>query len=363
MNPENQVLIPEFGLVTIKSITLGMITNAEDIAHDKDYDAFVNCLLADMIAEPIVTSHDIKVLSDKATATLVKEAVKELDIFEEFHGLPEDMPVREKLHKALYESFAKIFHNFAKDFTNDFAKNIFNIKITIPGLNELQKQVQEKLATIEEELEKLAPMLEKANFWFTPYMPLGIIHQLRDLAQNKNTTPIAVEQVFVAHYEAENWARLKNMVNSWGNKLQFADRMPIVLDALDAHTTGKYTLSVPVLLTQVEGVASEIIGKSVWGGTGEKIADLLNEHLPERFRQAHKELLIKFVKEMIFYRVDFNDFAADLHAKKGMIEKDFLNRHSILHGVQTDYAYKEHSLRAFLLLDTLNHINTPGKSS
>ncbi|MCP4416761.1 MAG: hypothetical protein GY805_09065, partial [Chloroflexi bacterium] len=241
---------------------------------------------------------------------------------------------------------------------DDFAKDIFKFKITIPGLNELQKQARESLTTIEEELEKLAPLLEKANFWFTPNMPLSIIHQLKEVAQSQNTTPKAIEQVFVTHYEAENWTNLKKMVNSWRGKSQFANRMPIVLDALDVHMNGKYTLSVPVLLTQVEGVASEIVGKSLSKKTGQKIADLLNERLSERFRQAHKALLIKFVKEMIYSFANFNDFATDLKVNKELMEKDFLNRHSILHGVQTDYAYKEHSLRAFLLLDTLNHINT-----
>jgi hypothetical protein len=141
--------------------------------------------------------------------------------------------------------------------------------------------------------------------------------------------------------------------------------MAVVEDALEAHINGKYTLSVPALLPLIEGVASSILATSA-GKPSRIVNDAISNWHTEFLHQASKEILLNLVTSpMLYGSVPPEYFTPEKFAKwlasEGLTESQSLNRHSILHGVQINYASKENSLRAFLLLDVLYFMKRKGQ--
>lgn len=119
---------------------------------------------------------------------------------------------------------------------------------------------------------------------------------------------------------------------------EFPSRSAILREAFDAHRQGKFTLSVPAFLTQVDGFFYDRCGESLFQGKdrealskrvasmpndlrGMYLGALLNPHLPLLLSEKHRP----------------DDFSG-------------LNRHQVLHGEVTDYGTKENSLKAVALL-------------
>ena len=135
---------------------------------------------------------------------------------------------------------------------------------------------------------------------------------------------------------------------------QFPDRAAIFADALYAHRGGKYTLTVPVLLAQADGI-------------GCKILDLPRQFFPHNKRitaldQKLNGLTVNdpprgVVQQMLYPLTVHLSVAVDTNDrdKRQATEPWYgpLNRHGVLHGHDTDYATEENSLRCVLLLQYL----------
>lgn len=119
----------------------------------------------------------------------------------------------------------------------------------------------------------------------------------------------------------------------------FPDRKAILEDVLTAHNTKMYTLSIPVLLAQTDGMCR-------------------SEFKALRFgkKKARDELFktIKQLPPMAFSRILLLPLCS-----KGPVEKggnfdnipDGLDRHFVLHGVSTNYNTEINSLKCIMLLD------------
>ena len=151
------------------------------------------------------------------------------------------------------------------------------------------------------------------------------------------------------------YAALEDMVERWD--LFPGWRRQVFEDAFEAHRSGKYTLSVPALAPQIEGMLREVTGEyaednsyiqkvndalgfglyrrktgraapSVEDLKGE-IEELLNLDVHERYERAERiELQHALLRvNELYNKVEFADL-------KGA---DSANRHAILHGVAKDY--------------------------
>lgn len=220
------------------------------------------------------------------------------------------------------------------------------------------ESIRKMLDRAEVDAGKVAPLLSQANFWLSPSMDMHLLRNLKDVAETKEATIEHMTAVFVRYYEDDEWAELKEMVSSWGDNPYFANRMHIIDDALEAHIHGKHTLVIPALLSQVEGIASSVLETPAGSSTG-LVKDAITERQGEFLRAASKDILIKFVTSPVGYggvrKKESEYFTPERFPEwlksKGVSETQSINRHGILHGVHVNYASKENSLRAFLLLD------------
>ncbi len=153
-----------------------------------------------------------------------------------------------------------------------------------------------------------------------------------------------VRDLVLARHDAR---RLRAMLAEWERKAWLKRRIPILRDAVEAHIGGKYNLSVPPVLSQLEAVVAEGFGhKGVLrhrGRSGKNAAtfeEYLGRLLPQDWWNKSDEAVKLFMLEVVLASFEY-----------GQPLPGNLNRHAILHGVDTDYGTVENSLKTILLFD------------
>ena len=121
----------------------------------------------------------------------------------------------------------------------------------------------------------------------------------------------------------------------------FRKREPILKDAFEAHFDGKYTLSIPALFAQLEGILREI------GNL--KNSENVKPTIPT---DIWDEKLMFIIKDDAQF---FNVFIQKLFEGSG--DPDKFNRNPILHGFKIDYHSYEHSLILILAILELRLFN------
>lgn len=122
----------------------------------------------------------------------------------------------------------------------------------------------------------------------------------------------------------------------------FPNRAKILSAAFSAHREGKYELSVPVFLTQVDGICTELTGFSPF------IRERKKNGGPST--AAYVDSL-----ENVFWEAMLVPFRENLPMNASQSERqpgfNALNRHMVLHGESLDYGTKRNSLKAISLLN------------
>lgn len=114
--------------------------------------------------------------------------------------------------------------------------------------------------------------------------------------------------------------------------ISFAKRRKILVDAIDAHYEEKYTLSIPALFVQIEGL----------------LRDLGRLELSEKFRPCIP--IDTWNRRLLFWVTDdaerFNTFVSRLF--EGQLAHNEFGRNPILHGMNIEYANRDASLLLML---------------
>jgi len=248
-----------------------------------------------------------------------------------------------------------------KEFANKFTDALSELIETFSRI--LSKDSKSIIDAVEKHTEVVLPLLRKAKLWYFHSMPIEIPGDLRLLAEQETEVTIEqIEQVFIDNYSADNYIVLKEMVSSWRDS-PFDQRKEIIDDALDAHISGKYTLSIPTLLPQVEGILSTITNSKA-GGIGRLLKNAVeNNSLRDvsAFNALENDILIALATDPFLFKGHIGEFFSPEKYTEWLVNQGFestpLNRDAILHGVQIDYATEINSLRVFFLLDSLYWIN------
>jgi len=133
---------------------------------------------------------------------------------------------------------------------------------------------------------------------------------------------------------------------------KWPQRQAILADAFDAHSKELYTLSIPVMLAQADGIAFDILGAYLFTGCEGNIKIKVEKIIKEKFQ--YRSLAKSFLELFT------NDIGVGLSTKKRNQQKTKgisvspLNRHGVLHGLDCDYPKEYNSLRAIALIDFLN---------
>ena len=137
---------------------------------------------------------------------------------------------------------------------------------------------------------------------------------------------------------------------------KYPKRAAIIADAFEAHGDGKYSLSIPTLLAQADGIGCEVLDLSrnlfyneekLKKAISVKLASLRWPGIDEPFTpgKIHSDLLAPLRRAWSLTRDTSRRSPGDTYSP--------LNRHGVLHGLDTDYPTEHNSLRCIQLLGYL----------
>jgi hypothetical protein len=138
---------------------------------------------------------------------------------------------------------------------------------------------------------------------------------------------------------------------------RFPDRARILADVFEAHRAGKYTLSVPVLLAQADGVGCDILGiprqcfrqKNRLEASQKKLGAFTLFGKPYTLHGIMQEMLEPLISPWSLAEdTDKRDLRQASEPWFGP-----LNRHDVLHGHDMGYPTEQNSLRCVVLLQYL----------
>ena len=177
------------------------------------------------------------------------------------------------------------------------------------------------------------------------------------LLHQKNKTRY-VSQVVLGYYHKNNFEKLRNTVVTWETNHLFSSRMHIFKAALEAHCNGNYTLSVPALLPQIEGILNEYVKVNNLTAKLGKIEKVYNAVIGDLDEYPLSSWAIA---NTLLYQLQTNTFTFtdfEVEFKKSSNSRK-TTRHTVLHGIATNYDKPVHSLKAFVLMDALSSLQKP----
>ena len=199
--------------------------------------------------------------------------------------------------------------------------------------------------------EKDLPSLLKvmiAHSWYPDFaIPIAVSRALETYA--RANTIDKIEEYLIAYYRTNAERIEKELVAA------HSSRATILTEAFSVYRNKQYVFSIPVLLAQADGISEEILHKHFFR-TGESIPAAKTK-VNNLCAGNYALILLAPLIEKGTIRVHTNDLVG---------QKDYLNRHAIMHGSDLLYGTEKNALKCISLLSYLNaarHIlnNEPNK--
>lgn len=246
---------------------------------------------------------------------------------------------------------------------------------TLPRIQELNQRLQPLIQRVTwavnqitwaVERERAIAAFQENDLWLAPSMPQAFVKKIVGLYSEGKSR--VIPSMVARYYKKNHCAILKRAVARWESNPYFLPRMQIIKDALEAHISGKYTLTIPALLPHIEGIAREIVEQyrlsplePITEGGAKTYPTTAFGHVAASAFTFNEDVaisgLLRYLEGTLYVRMGQGFEKLPEFSKR----KSRVNRHAILHGLQIDYASSTNSLRVFLALDVLSLLN-PGKN-
>ncbi len=267
----------------------------------------------------------------------VFESIKSLNVWSDTYS---------KQISSMTESLSLVGRRIVADFA---AMNLSAFNLSSLG-------IFDDLAKLLEFHKDSAEAFKSAGWTIAPSMNNEIKEKVVLLHQQNKTR--YVSQAILGYYHKNNFEKLKNTVTTWENNPLFSSRMHIFKAALEAHCNGNYTLSVPALLPQIEGILNEYVKVNNLTAKLGKIEKVYNAVIGDLDEHPLSSWAIA---NTLLYQFQTNTFTFtnfEVEFKKSSNNRK-TTRHTVLHGIATNYDKPVNSLKAFALLDALSSLQKP----
>lgn len=202
-----------------------------------------------------------------------------------------------------------------------------------PAFEELQRSLKELPPRTQE-----AILLLGAHGWYLDLeMPFPSLWELKKALEEGNVKE--AEDALVEYFEE----RLDEIEASIVGR--FPNREKVIRSAFSAHRRQEYDLSIPVLLSQTDGICKEVV----------------NEHFfIKQNKKPRTAIYVEQVAADTYQAALLSPLAHNLPI--GASEKERgagfseLNRHMVLHGESLDYGTKTNGLKAISLINYVVHV-------
>lgn len=118
-------------------------------------------------------------------------------------------------------------------------------------------------------------------------------------------------------------------------------RAHLIKEAFAAHREGRYSLSIPALFAQADGICHDLTGYQIFTGNG--IYRFAKRIDPETLERAYLEPLLRTIP-----------ITNSSRQRRTKIPQ--LNRHAVMHGESTDFSSKQNGLKAISFVNFVSHV-------
>jgi hypothetical protein len=224
------------------------------------------------------------------------------------------------------------------------------IQSLIEGAARIQRQFDETMITLRPVILEIKNNLER--------LPERSIHLQRLLAErgwfvssNLPISPIlGLDGVFAANRSDVVDDFMSRLVEQHLEGIEaelesnYPARAPIFREAFVAHQAGKYILSIPVFLAQADGICIDLLGKKFFSKESNSDAPVT--------RKAVESLSVEWFADVLLEPLKTRG-GMSANQREESLYPDVLNRHRVLHGIDTAYSSKLNSLKAISLVGYL----------
>lgn len=265
-----------------------------------------------------------------------------------------------------------IMKNMQKQLTEAIKNSIPNIKETAEQINNISKNInsiimptikvafdiKQQIQTIFQEITsvqwyeifgKLKVALEQFEDYISEFDKLLIkvgyppvdfdISDIKFIIDNKDSGDIyrLIDSIIIRNYDDEY---IDKIFDNWKNYAFIKKRIKLFEDAIYAYKIEKYSLSIPVLLAQLEGTVAEFFnlkGKSDMRLYKKYVTDILEIDKITYDKKITKAYFMNYILDNFFYGDKIPKFS----------------RHAILHGADVNFGTKVNSINLILTLDII----------
>jgi len=270
------------------------------------------------------------------------------------------------LRSQILEEFSKILAGYLEQnqhYFNQIDKIVQNyVSSTLPNINKINERFIAQISKsfppefferLQRELDyenETSQAFKQSKWPLSPSIPKE--HRAKVVILHRQGKSCFTGNVIRGYFLKKDHKHTKSMVSSWEAHPLFSSRMDIIKDALEAHCSGKYTLSVPAFLPMIEGILTEYLFEKkmpVKYGKAEAVATTavgdLNEYPLSSWSIA--QTLLYILHNSFYIWTNFDE-----EIKKPMRHRG-VSRHTIAHGISANYNTYSQSLKLLLLLDAV----------
>lgn len=234
------------------------------------------------------------------------------------------------------EKFARVQLDLANQFKPMFESINMALK-NMPKFDDLFK-------ALEEFNQRLDDTHRRDLLFLPPFFDDYTLPEIRELLVDTDKPAMLV---YFEIFSAEE--NLEKLIRNWSTKTHFSDdRVKILSDAVGAHKEQKYTLAIPALVNQLEGILIESFGI-----TQKQIRHAVEKGFPKMNEEKGLSSHMKssYIMHEILLDEVFNSNQKEGYAPKGV----YPHRPTIQHGINTEY-YKDQfaSTRLIMLIDFIS---------
>jgi len=253
-----------------------------------------------------------------------------------------------RIHKEYATNIASIASSLA-DVYKPLLADISAVNLAFNSLasSETFKRLRRDLEQDQETVEAY-----KAAGWpIAPSMTPSLRLAIRELHSEARLRFASAK--ILGYYHRDRHAKLMATVAEWADHPLFRPRMHIIRDALDAHRDRTYTLSIPALLPQIEGILIEYVTSSGIDVRLRSIKDIYEKVIgdPLDYDMSTWVIASTLLYQLQTTTYSFSEFRTEITKS---INTRTVTRHTVLHGIAVKYNTAANSLKAFLLLDALS---------
>lgn len=393
--------VPQLDGVTFRPVSLAIAMHARQMAQESQEQdrahVFTDIVLSSMFVEPRMTPEDMADLDIVTLGALVDRAVDDLHICDQFSECAADLPVQERFYLAYLKAERELLEPLSAIAAEIVERaNQAIAQAVAPWLQRVDKTVVSLGSSVQQQIVKLGEVTSRLAAAMEPVVrsavqvtsqALGIFDGLIQLIEaqegaaeafNAAGWPIApsmpselrervvrmhkegktryMSSAVMGYYRRHGHQHLIEAVESWQSHPLFAPRMHVIKDALSAHCEGKYTLTVPALVSQIEGILSQYVVDNQLNARLSKPYSVSEAVIgPPEFHSLRTYVIaatLRFQLENNLY--GFTDFRAELEKSS---RARAVTRHTIYHGIAYNYDKPIHSLKCFVLLDAVSALS------